>query len=439
MISSEWFPLRPHAIQSRYWRSKSRFKAVVAGRSSGKTMLSRRYIVRMLPVIKEWSDPIYFYALPTREQAKRIAWIKIKKLIPADWLNKDSINETELKITTKFGSTLYVLGMDKPQRAEGLQYDGGIIDESSDQKPGVFDRTFLPALAERAGFCYRIGVPKRYGVGGAEFREFFEMGLKGECIAGDSNLRIESFTWSSEDVVDPSTIAFMRHKLDPRDYNEQMRASWEQASGLIFYAFDDLLNVDDSIVWRRDLPITISMDFNVNPMAWVIGQRVEGGELNIFDEIWMRNVSTQDALNELHRRYPTSKTGYEFFGDASARARKTAATSAAMSDYIIIANDQRFKGSKIIFPKANPNISDRFASCNAMFCNAIGKRRCRIHPRCKNLRQDLLRRVYIEGTREPNDRDDIGHITDALGYLIHRAYPLKIYDDTPSVAGISAA
>lgn len=439
MITSEWFPLRPHAIQSRLWRTKSRFACVVAGRSSGKTMLSRRRVVRMLPVIKPWSDPIYFYALPTRDQAKRIAWGKIKKLIPEDWLTKDSINETELKITTKFGSTLYVFGMDKPQRAEGLQYDGGVIDESSDQKPGVFDKTFLPALADRAGWCWRIGVPKRYGVGGAEFKEFYEMGLKGECIANDPTLRVESFTWSSEDIVDPSTIAFMRHKLDTRDYNEQMRASWEQATGLIFYSYDDLLNVDDSINWRRDLPITVSMDFNVNPMSWVIGQRIENGELVIFDEIFMRNVSTQDALNELYKRYPTSKSGYEFFGDASARARKTAATSAAMSDYIIIANDQRFKGSKIIFPKANPNISDRFASCNAMFCNAIGKRRCRIHPRCKNLRQDLQRRVYVEGTREPDDSGDVGHITDALGYLIHRAFPLKIHDTTIPQASAAAA
>lgn len=402
-------------------------------------MLSRRYIVRCLPIIKHWSDPIYFYALPTREQAKRIAWIKIKKLIPPDWLTKDSINETELKITTKFGSTLYVLGMDKPQRAEGLQYDGGIIDESSDQKPGVFDRTFLPALSDRKGFCWRIGVPKRYGVGGAEFKQFYEKGLKGECIANDPNLRIESFTWPSEDIVDASTILFAKSELDPRDYSEMYRASWQQASGQIFFAYDDLLNVDDSIVWRRNLPLTISMDFNVDPMAWVIGQRVENGRLNIFDELWLRNVSTQEALNKLYERYPNSAAGYEFFGDASARARKTAATSAAMSDYIIIANDKRFKGAKIIFPKSNPNISDRFASCNAMFCNSLGDRRVKIHPRCKMLRQDLARRVYIEGTREPNDKGDVGHITDALGYLIHRAYPLKINSDSVAQAGISAA
>lgn len=438
MITSEWFSLRPHAVQSRLWRSKSRFKAVVAGRQSGKTMLARRYIVRMLPIIKPWSDPVYFYALPTRDQAKRIAWGKIKKLIPEDWLTKDSINETELKITTKFGSTLYVFGMDKPQRAEGLEYDGGIIDESSDHRPGVFDRTFLPAMSSRQGFCWRIGVPKRYGTGGPEFKAFFEKGLKGEClIPDDPTLRIESFTWPSEDIVDKAIIAFAKQELDSRDYSELYRASWEQATGLIFYAYDDLLNVDDSIGWRRDLPITVSMDFNVNPMAWVIGQRVENGELNIFDELYLRNVSTQDALNELYKRYPTSKAGYEFFGDASARARKTAATSAAMSDYIIIANDQRFKGSKIIFPKANPNVSDRFASCNAMFCNAIGKRRCKIHPRCKNLRLDLGRRVYVEGTREPDDSGDIGHITDALGYLIHRAFPLKIHNNTVPQASIA--
>jgi hypothetical protein len=59
-----------------------------------------------------------------------------------------------------------------------------------------------------------------------------------------------------------------------------------------------------------------------------------------------------------------------------------------------------------------------------MFCNANNKRRCFVHPRCKNLIKDLNQRGYKENTTEPDDYGDIGHITDALGYAIHTCFPL---------------
>lgn len=435
MLPNSWFEtnLKPHAQQSALWRCKARFVAVVAGRGSGKTMLARMRIVRMLPLKKPWSDPLYFYALPTVQMAKRIAWPKIKELIPREWV-KDK-NETEMRIDTVFGSTLYLFGMDKPARAEGSQYDFGVIDESSDHKPGVFNKTFLPALSHKKGVCWRIGVPKRYGPGAKDFKTFYEKGLRGECINNNPEMRIQSFTWQSKDLVDPDVLAFARANLEARDFNEQYDAKWEEVGGKIYYAYDDILNTDE-VVYRQELPIVVGSDFNVNPMSWVIGHRFKN-RIDIFDEIYLRNVSTQDALNELYRRYSSHRRGFEFFGDATGRARKTAASSAAFSDYIQIKNDSRFRGSKIFYPKSNPYLTDRYASVNAMLCNANRERRLFVNPRCVNLRKDLDARVYIEGTREPdNSNPDAGHITDALGYIVHRAFPLTIITESSPQAHI---
>ena len=154
MLTPAWTQLRYHEQQAQLWRDPARFIAVRAGRGSGKTELARRRIVRMLPIEKPWSDPIYFYALPTFAQARRVAWRPIKKLIPPEWI-KGNPSESELRIDTVFGATLYVIGMDKPQRYEGVQWDGGIIDESSDQRPDAFKLSFLPALAHRNGWCWR--------------------------------------------------------------------------------------------------------------------------------------------------------------------------------------------------------------------------------------------------------------------------------------------
>lgn len=424
MLTSAWTKLNFHAQQDRLWRTKARFCAVAAGRGSGKTEVARRRTIRMLPVIKPWANPLYFYALPTLNQARRVAWEPLLALIPSEWIKE--INKSEMKITTVFGSTLYVLGMDKPARAEGVQWDGGVLDESCDQRPGVFDRTLLPALSHRRGWCWRIGVPKRYGIGAQDFKAFFQKGLDG--VDG-----IESYTWSSEEILPTELIKFAMENLDIRDYREQYQASWESVSGCIFYAFSEEHNVDPEIAYDPDMPIIVGSDFNVDPMAWVLAQ-IQGDEINVFDELFLRNTNTAETLTYLANKFPKHDSGWEFYGDASSRARKT---SAAMSDYLQIRGDKRFKGARIFYPKTNPAIVDRFAACNAVLCNALNRRRLRVHPRCTNLINDLKYRAWKSGVREPDDYGDLGHITDGLGYIIHRRFPLMVQSNKSS-AQVSA-
>jgi len=428
MITEAWETLRPHELQSRLWRTKARFVGVAAGRGSGKTELARRRIVRYLPVKKNlYSTCQYFYALPTYKQARRVAWRPILRLIPKEWISGQP-NESEMRVDTVFGSSLYIVGLDKPQRVEGDQWDGCVIDESCDQKPGHFERSIVPALTHKNGWCWRIGVPKRVGVGAHDFKEF--------CLnATGFGTDYEYYNWPSEDILTPAQIAWEREHLDPKDYREQFLASWESISGAIFYAFDNVLNVREC-QYDPSLPLVIGSDFNVDPMAWVIGQ-IHGDmaqkgrygtpdetEFHVLDELWVRNTNTGECLDRLHKRFASHESGFEFFGDATSRARNTRAST---SDYVQIINDTRFSKhiiAGVYYPKKNPSRANRFAACNAMFCNANNKRRCFVHPRCKNLIKDLNQRGYKENTTEPDDYGDIGHITDALGYAIHTCFPL---------------
>lgn len=417
MLTPEWFPLRHHPVQSDLWRTTKRFVAVYAGRGSGKTLIARRRVVRFLQIKKPWPDPMYFYALPTRDQARRVAWSKLKALVPKHWLATEP-SESEMSITTIYGSKLYLVGMDKPQRIEGNQWDGGVIDESSDQKPKSFDLSVRPALSHRNGWCWRIGVPKRTGCGAPDFKEW--------CLERAD----VSFTWPSEDILPADEIEAARTQLDPRDFNEQYRASWETASGLVFYAFSDILNVRE-VQYRPELPLLVGSDFNVDPMAWVVAQ-VVGDDVHVIDELFIRNANTQMALEMLQRKFASHESGVRFYGDATGRARKT---SASESDYVQIRNFTGLKDSRIYYPKSNPPVADRFAACNALFCNAANKRRLFIDPRCKNLKKDLITRAYKPGENVPDDSGDIGHITDALGYLIYYLFPLhvKLFDAPPEV------
>lgn len=417
MLTEAWHPLRYHEAQSQLWRDNARFKIVLAGRGSGKSEIAKRFIVRNLPIKKPWADPIYAYCLPTLPQAKRVAWEPLKKLIPAEWIKPNGISETDKTVETVFGSKLFLLGLDCPQRAEGVQWDGVIIDEASDVKPGTVNISFLPALSHRNPFFWRIGVPKRYGIGAAEFKAAYEQGLK---PGGE----LTSYTWTSEEILPPGAIERAKRLLSAEDYREQYKASWEQAGGAIFYSFTDERNVSSSVKYNPSLPLIIGSDFNVNPMAWVLCQ-IHGDRLLVIDEIFIRNTNTEKTLDHLNNW--TQKHGkpasYIFIGDASGRARKTSAT---LTDYLLIRNDTRFEPKRVLYPKANPAVQDRFTCCNAMLSNAAKEVRLLIHPQCTYLINDLRNRAYKEGTREPDDFGDISHSSDALGYVVWRMFPIRI-------------
>jgi len=420
-----WYPFRYHEEQQRFWNCQRRFIGLDCGRGSGKTDLCKRKLVRqkLWRKIPRCKRPMYFYAAPTLPQAKRIAWEHFQDLIPTNWLLPGSrgINRTDLVLSTIFGSKLFIVGMDNPERIEGNQWCGGIADESSDQKPKAFEKSILPALSTYRGFCWRPGVPKRQGPAAPEFKAW--------CLkhrSGKADPESISFTWPSRELIDPAVDRQARLTLDSRDYAEQFDAQWQSSGGGIYHAFDENENCKPC-TYHREETVYVGCDFNVNPMAWVLLHRHED-VWEVFDELWKRDTNTPEALKVLYEKYRKHKGGFVFIGDAAARQRKT---SAVMSDYEHIFQHEGFKqlGRKIDFPRAAPAIEDRFAATNAQLCNAAGQRRLFVDKaKAPNLFNDLEIRHFKEGTRTPADQGksgDIGHAADALDYVIHRVTPLS--------------
>lgn len=430
-FGSRWTKFRPHPEQQRLVRCRwwepggARMVYICKGRQSGGSELAKRHIALAQALeLKGGAPRRYFYAAPTRQQAKDLAWEDLLALIPAAWIgNPDrDISWSELSIRTLFNSKIQLVGLEKGQRSEGVSYDGGIVDEMSDVIPRSLTTSLWPTLSSTHGWCWHVGVPKRFGVGARHFRERWEAARNGE--SPDS----AAFWWPSTDILTPDEIAFWKDTLDPVDFEEQLNASWLSATGRIFHAFDRDYNLR-SCSFDPDAPLIVGADFNVNPMAWTFGhiREAENGKpiMETFDELWMRDANTPAALDAAWSRYGQHcRAGARFYGDAASRARKT---SASASDYQHIAKDERFKriGATVHFPKANPPIEDRFAAANAFLCNAAGMRRWFIDERCKRLIADLEFRSYKEGKREPDDRaKDSGHISDAATYVIARLFPI---------------
>ncbi len=427
--TERWWPLDGHGEQVRSIICGARFVGLDSGRGSGKTDIAKRFVTLSLPVAKPWPDPRYFYGMPTRDHAKRVAWPDFLRLIPEDWIEGGkygpNVSWGELWIRVRWGARLHILGMDAPARFEGLPWDGGVLDEMADQPDGVFDLHVRPGLdrvengVNRRGWCWMIGKPVRKGTGVRWFRDFCERCRRGEYRDG------AAFNWPSWDVLPAEEIAQMRETMAPKDFNEQLGAQWQNAGGGIYYAFSEQEgsgNVQPSE--RRDTaPICVGSDFNVDPMCWVLAHQI-GDRLEVFDELILRDCNTPRALNELWARYGHHTGGWKFYGDASGRSRKTSATQ---SDYAHIWNDKRFQkaGRTMHYSNSNPPVEDRFSATNARLCNAEETRRLFVDPRCARLIQDLETRNYAPGTREPADGKDQGHASDALDYIVYRIWPIR--------------
>ena len=158
-----------------------------------------------LPTIHSHGMPgNYFYAGPVNQQAKDTAWEDLKEMVPSSWMRKRP-SESELKIFTHW-STLRVAGLDKPQRLEGPGYDGGVIDECSDVKPEAISRSIVPAITDRNGWLWRVGVPKRFGCGAEAYNAHFDKLKTGEL----KGLALE---WPSSEILTPKQLEEVKGEM----------------------------------------------------------------------------------------------------------------------------------------------------------------------------------------------------------------------------------
>jgi len=434
---ANWYPLRPHNEQARLWLAQSRFNVVPAGRRSGKTELcgKRRLILRALRGTS-FPDPKFFAAAPTRDQAKRIYWKDLKRMIPKTFVKPNGISESHLTISLINNAEIHVLGMDKPERVEGTPWDGGVLDEYANMKKDTWYEHVRAALSDRKGWCDFIGVPE----GRNHYYDIYK-DAQAQLMWAIKNGTVpewNAFWWKSADILPPEEIESAKRDLDELTYQQEYEASFVNFSGRAYYNFLDRTHCG-KLEYNPKGHLDFCFDFNVNPGVAVVvqeqwlptSQEEETYGDGIIGEVYIKqNSNTIRVCDKLIQDWGKHKGKIFCYGDFTGGSRGSAAVQG--SDWQLVKQKlwSHFGSDRVFFRvKVNPRERDRINSVNSRLLTLTGYINCMVDPsKAPYTVKDFEGVTLIEGGAgeiDKNTNPELTHLTDAYGYRTWVKYPVK--------------
>lgn len=424
-LTARWTPLKPHPEQLRLINSPARFKVVPAGRRSGKTERAKRNLI--IQALKEssqgeWLDYRYFAAAPTRDQAKAIFWSDLKAMVPS-WMRVGRPRESDLTIQLITGAEIVVVGLDRPQRIEGRAWNGGVVDEVANIRPGAWGENIRPALADRGGWAWLIGVPEGRGA----YFDMYEYAISGQDAEWDG------FTWISADILSPAEIESARRTLDPLIYQQEMEASFITFEGRAYYAFDRRVHCAP-LAYNTRAPLIICLDFNVEPgVAAIVQEQVLPNGLEgtgVIGEVWIpRNSTTPAVCRKIAADWGNHAGPVRLYGDATGGARGSARVQG--SDWDLVRAELRpVFGDRLSMrvPPSNPAERSRLNAMNSRIKSASDEVRLMVDPaKAQHVVRDLEGVALLAGGSGELDKKAnpmLTHISDALGYYVAKEFPV---------------
>jgi hypothetical protein len=168
-------------------------------------------------------------------------------------------------------------------------------------------------------------------------------------------------------------------ELPPIQYQRFVEGDWDISDEVVnpfLYAWNDDKHIDDSIILNNNIPVYISVDFNVNPLCALIIQNI-GRDTNIVDEIKI-NKGSVDAFCDYVEGYGIPNGLIRITGDAMGKGSSIQQRDNS-SAYTQIKRRLKLSDSQIIIP-GNPTHFNSRIDCN----NALNKLKIKVNSKkCK--------------------------------------------------------
>ena len=382
-------------VQKIVSNDENRFRVLAAGRRFGKSYLAMNEMAKFA----RFPDQRILAVAPTYKQCKNIWWNDLKgMLIEKNWAKK--INESELQITLVNGSTITLRSSENYDALRGAKYNFIVLDECADMKPDVWFSVLRPTLSDTGGHALFISSPK-----GRNW--FYELWCEGE----KDNYSSYQYTTLDGGFVPPEEVEQARLDLDSRTFEQEYEAQFVSYSGVIYYAFADINVKAYPGPIEKDDVIHVGCDFNIDPMSATIAI-IKNDIAWVIDEIEIYGSNTNELTQEIRARYPHNRV--IAYPDSSGIKRTT---NSGISDHQILQN----AGFKLMVQPGNPPVIDRIASVNSAFEH----NKLYIDPKCRKVKECLIKHTYKEGTRQPQKDTGHDHMNDALGYFVYQHFAIK--------------
>lgn len=211
--------------QAKIDESQARFKIVRCGRKFGKTTYAEKKAL-------DWMGPpnsVVWYVSPTIKQGKIIAWSEFKRMIPQEALAKKP-NDTDLVITLKNGSQLYLMGADDPDSLRGPAPNGVIFEEAAFIRGEAWHEVVRPNLAPKKAPALFIGTPKG-------FNWFYD--LEQNALKNPEKWAVFHYTIYDNPHIDKQEIEECRKSCDNEAvWRQEYLAQYESSVGRVFAALN---------------------------------------------------------------------------------------------------------------------------------------------------------------------------------------------------------
>lgn len=419
---ARWYPLIDTPIQTALVNDDVRFKVAAAGRRSGKTEHAKRFVVREA-MRKQGA---YFYAAPTRDQAKRVAWADLKLLSFSSVFPKPP-SETELTINFPNGSTLSVIGLDQPQRLEGSFWSGGIIDEIADVKDDAWALNISPALdtynpsdPTYRAWAWLIGVPEGVGTSFYDLAEYARTG-------GDDQWKF--YSWHSSDILPPDVIDAARRRMSAKQFAQEYEAAFTTSTGRIYDDYGPA-NYTTEVVERHEQLLWFH-DFNYTPMSSGIAVMREG-RVVILDEVILASaVARQSALEFVERYKEHDNRHLILYGDPAGRAGEKHGHDSDYTEIERVLRDNGWSYTRKVRPSTR-SIKDGQNAVRAKIANAAGERTLFVNPNtAPYCHKALSTGTLKKGSSFLEEDSEYQHVGTAIRYFIDYEFPIREFYNRP--------
>lgn len=414
-----WYELKDHPVQLALVDAVPngiRFPVVPAGRRSGKTERFKRFIAKQAMGNE---DEAYFIAAPTHAQVKKIYWDDMKAFTLSS-IHDRKPSESELKIYMPNGTEIHLIGLDRPERIEGVNWTGGGIDEIADIKADAWESHILPALntvnptrPDYRAWCWLLGAPDG-------LNHYYDMAQYAQT-ANDPEWGY--FHWKSAEILPPDVIASAKRQMSEKQFRQEFEASFETVSGRIYEDYDTTNHTDrliephEQLMWMHDQ--------NYTPLSSAIGVR-DGDDVYLLDEIVLTSAISKQSAMEFVEKYKDHENKHVIiYGDPAGRAGEKHGHASDYTDIEAVLNDNGWIYTRNVKNK-HPAIKDRQNAVRAKIKTADGHISLFVNPVTAKWCDKGLSTVQLQegSTFQEDQKNQYQHITTAIGYMIDVEFPI---------------